>query len=76
MAKVIQRLHAVDVNAYTLLAKERRELGVALAVLMSGHVKRNDSHLAESFESFIDRSSVLIQICSVHTPPHNKKRKL
>ena len=72
MAEVIQRLHAVDVNADTLLAKKCCEFGIALAVLMSGHVERNDPHLAESFESFIDRSSGLIQFCFFHTPPQTK----
>ena len=60
MTQIIQRLHAVYINANTLFSEKGSKLGISPSVLMAGYIKRYDPHMAEFLECFIDRSTVLI----------------
>ena len=83
--EIIQRLHAVHVHTHALLAQKGRQLRVAAAPLVAGHIKGHHPHFAELFQRFIDGRTVLVQPepCSVLThvfppsliPMQTKKRK-
>ena len=62
VAEVVQRLHAVDVHAHTLLAQEGRQLGVAPPSLVAGHVKGDDPHLPEPLQRLVDGGAALVQL--------------
>ena len=40
VAEVVQRLHAVDIHAHTLLAQKSGQLRIAAAPLVAGHIKK------------------------------------
>ena len=69
VAEVVQRLHAVHVHAHALLAQKGRQLRVAAAPLVAGHVKGHHTHLAEAFQCFVDGRTVLVQPepCTIFT---------
>ena len=64
VAEVVQGLHAVDVHAHALLPEERRQLRVAPAMLVAGHVKGHHPHAPEVFQRFIDGGAPLVQLHS------------
>ena len=70
VAKIVQRLHAVDIHADALLAQKGGQLRVAAAALVARHIKGHNAHPAEVFKRFMDRGAALVQpdaLCfSVH----------
>ena len=60
VAEIIQRLHGIDVHGNTLFSKKLRQLRVAAAALVAGHIEGNNAHLAEALERFINRRALLI----------------
>ena len=61
VAEIIQRLHAVHVHAHALLAQKGRQLRVAAAPLVAGHIKRYHTHLPELLQRLINGRAALIQ---------------
>ena len=60
VAQVVQRLHGVDVHGHALFAEEFGQFGVAAPALVSGDIKRDDTHIFKVFERLFDRRTGLI----------------
>ena len=73
VAEVVQRLHAVHVHAHALLAQKGRQLRVAPAPLVAGHIKGDHPHLAELFQRLVNGRAALVKLgprsALVHTLP-------
>ena len=54
MAKVVQRLHGVDVDADTFFTQKLNQLRVAAAAFVARHIKRHDALPPETFQRRID----------------------
>ena len=61
VAEVVQRLHAVDIHAHTLLAQKSGQLRIAAAPLVAGHIKRHHPHLPELLQRLVNRGTALVQ---------------
>ena len=53
MTQIIQRFHTVDIDADALFPEESRQFRISPASLMSRYIKRDNTHLTESLQSFI-----------------------
>ena len=70
VAEIIQRLHAVHVHAHALLAQKGRQLRVAAAPLVSGHIKGHHPHLPEPLQRLVNGGAVLVELLFFVHPFH------
>ena len=66
VAQVVQGLHAVHVQVDALFSQEGRQLRVAPAPLVAGHVEGHHPHEPEALQRLVDRGAVLIQHHLLH----------
>ena len=59
MAEIIERFHGVDIHGHAAFPQELRQLRIAAAPLVAGHIKRNDTHPPELLQRLIDRRALL-----------------
>ena len=75
VAQIIQRFHAVHVDADALLAQKGGQLRIPPAPFVAGHIERHHPHLSKGLQSFVDRGPVLIANSFVFHLPHLKTKK-
>ncbi len=61
VTQVVKRLHAVYIHTDTLLTEKGGELGISSSPLVTGHVKRNDTHSAKILQRLVYGSTVLVK---------------
>ena len=59
MAEIIQRLHAVDIDADALFSQKRRQFRISPSPLMTRYIKRDNAHITEALQCFINRCPLL-----------------
>ena len=60
VAEIVQGLHGIDVERHGSFTEEFGQLGISAAMLMSGHIKRNDPLRRVGLKCFRDRCAVLV----------------
>ena len=70
VTEIIQRLHAVHVHTHALLAQKGRQLRVAAAPLVSGHIKGHHPHLPEPLQRLVNGGAVLVELLFFVHPFH------
>ena len=64
MTEVVQWFHAVDIHPYTFLSQKFCQFRITSPPLMTGDIKRYNSHASESLQSFMYRCMILVQFKS------------
>ena len=66
MAEIIQWFHWIDIQTYTFFSQKLCKFRISSSSFMSGHIKRNDSLSAKTFQCFINGRMLLFFI--IHLP--------